>query len=369
MRIGIDARFWSQTGIGRYIREIVGELAKLDAQNDYVIFLMEDDFNSVSLPSNFKKIKTSIHWHSFSEQLILPILYLKENLNLLFVPHFNVPIFYPRKFVTTIHDLTVLRVRTGRVTTLPYPIYGVKYLAASLAHFVAIKRSQKIFTVSEFVKNDIIKTFRVESKKILLTPNSVDAKFYRRSDDEVKEVLAKYGICKPYLFYVGNGYPHKNLERLTAAFKLVISDFPALMLVLGGKKNFFYDRLERESEILVKSGRLIYPGFVADADLPALYSGAEAFVNPSLYEGFGIQTLEAFACGCKVICSNATSLPEIGGDLASYFDPNDIENMADVIKKALVEVLPDFAPRANEHATQFSWKASAQTILATLTTV
>lgn len=366
MKIGIDARFWSQTGIGRYIREIVGELAKQDAQNEYVIFLMASDFDSVTLPANFKKIKTTIHWHSFSEQLILPVLYLKEKLDLLFVPHFNVPIFYPGKFVTTIHDLTVLRVRTGRVTTLPYPVYMVKYLGAFLAHLIAVKRSQKIFTVSQFVKNDLVQTFKVNPKKIVLTPNAVDGSFYQRQDSEIATVLAKYQIQKPYLFYVGNGYPHKNLERLIKAFELVLPEFPNLTLVLGGKQNFFYDRLARESASLVSSDKLVYPGFISDSDLPALYSGAEAFVNPSLYEGFGIQTLEAFACGCRVICSNATSLPEIGGDLADYFDPRDINNMVEVIKSALVKTSPDFVTKAKAHADQFSWRSSAQTILETI---
>lgn len=366
MKIGIDARFWSQTGIGRYIREIVGELAKQDLQNEYVIFLMVSDFDSVTLPANFKKIKTTIHWHSFSEQLILPMLYLKEKLDLLFVPHFNVPIFYPGKFITTIHDLTVLRVRTGRVTTLPYPVYVVKYLGAFLAHLIAIKRSQKIFTVSQFVKNDIVQTFKVDPKKIVLTPNAVDESFYRRQVNEIEVVLQKYNIRPPYLFYVGNGYPHKNLERLIKAFETVSKDFPKLTLVLGGKKNFFYNRLEKESVSLVTSGRLVYPGFINDSDLPTLYSGAEAFVNPSLYEGFGIQTLEAFACGCKVICSNATSLPEIGGDLADYFDPRDVKNMAEIIKSALVKTSPDFLAKATNRVKQFSWRSSAQTILETM---
>jgi glycosyltransferase involved in cell wall biosynthesis len=366
MKIGIDARFWSQTGIGRYIREIVYELAKLDTRNEYVIFLMPGDFGSVSLPPNFKKIKTNIHWHSFSEQTILPVLYLKEKLDLLFVPHFNVPIFYPGKFVTTIHDLTVLRVRTGRVTTLPYPIYLVKYLGAFLAHFIASKRSQKIFTVSKFVKNDIVKTFRVDPGKIVLTPCAVDDNFNKRQDDEVKKVLLKYRIHRPYLFYVGNGYPHKNLERLVQAFGVISADFSDLTLVLGGKRNFFYDRLEKETAVLDVHARIIFPGFIEDSDLAALYSGAEAFINPSLYEGFGIQTLEAYACECKVVCSNTTSLPEIGGDLATYFDPRNINNMAEAIKSALVATHPGFAAAAGKWARQFSWRASASTILETI---
>lgn len=363
MRIGIDARFWSQTGIGRYIREIVGELAILDIQNEYVVYLTASDFNSVTLPSNFKKVRTNICWHSFSEQTILPILYLGENLDLLFVPHFNVPILYPGKFVTTIHDLTVLRVRTGRVTTLPYPFYMLKYLGAFLAHLVAIKRSQKIFTVSQFVKDDIVKTFKVNPKKVVLTPCAVGASFSRRTKNEIDVVLQKYIIKEPYLFYIGNGYPHKNLERLIKAFESVSADFPDLTLVLAGKKNFFYERLEKESMSSVVNKRLLFPGFVDEGDLPALYSGAEAFINPSLYEGFGIQTLEAFACGCKVICSNVTSLPEIGGDLADYFDPRSTESIAEVIKSNLQKTSFDFYARAADRVRQFSWRSSAQTIL------
>jgi glycosyltransferase involved in cell wall biosynthesis len=362
-KIGIDARFWSQTGIGRYIREIITELAKSDSQNEYIVYLMASDFDSVTLPPNFKKIKTNIHWHSFSEQVLLPVLYLKEKLDLLFVPHFNVPIFYPGKFVVTIHDLTVLRVRTGRVTSLPYPVYLVKYLGAFLAHLVAVKKSQKIFTVSSFVKNDLVKTFKVRSEKIVLTPCAVDASFFRRQDTEIEATLLKYRIRKPYLFYVGNGYPHKNLERLVEAFVLLAGDFPELTLVLGGKRNFFYERLEKESATSVVCDRLIFPGFIKDADLPALYSGAEAFVNPSLYEGFGIQTLEAFACGCKVVCSNATSLPEVGGDLADYFEPHSIEDMARVIKNALEKTSPDFVAKAKNHTRKFSWEVSAKSIL------
>lgn len=369
MKIGIDARFWSQTGIGRYIRNIVGELAKLDTQNEYVVFLMESDFDNVTLPSNFRKVKTNIHWHSFSEQVILPVLYLRENLGLLFVPHFNVPILYPRKFVITVHDLTVLHVRTGRITTLPYPVYLIKYLGALLVHLVAVKRSQKIFTVSQFVKDDIVKTFKVEQSKIVLTPNAADENFYRRPDGEVNAVLKKYQIQKPYLFYIGNAYPHKNLERLIKAFEIVSRDFSDLTLVLGGKKDFFYGRLERESESLIAQGRLVFPGFIDEADLPALYSGAKAFANPSLYEGFGIQTLEAFACGCRVVCSNATSLPEIGGDLASYFNPWDTKNMAEVIENVLAKTSPDFAAKALNRVKEFSWELSAQTILKTTTSL
>lgn len=355
--------------MGRYIREIVGGLAELDTKNDYVIYLMDEDFDKVDLPANFKKVKTNIRWHTLSEQLILPILYLRENLDVLVVLNFNVPIFYPKNIITTVHDLTLLRTRTGRATRLPYALYLIKYLAGCLTHYVAIKKSKKIFTVSKYVKNDIIKTFGVKSEKIVLTPNAVDASFYRRSEEEVQAVLQKYGINQPYLFYVGNACLHKNLWRLVQAFDILCQSEPDLLLVLGGKRNFDYDLLEKQITDLKCKNRIKLAGFILDSDLSAFYSGAKLYVNPSMYEGFGIQILEAYACGCPVVCSNTTSLPEIGGDLADYFNPFDVENMNEVIKIALHKESPDFATKALEHAKKYSWKSSAQAVLQTILSV
>jgi glycosyltransferase involved in cell wall biosynthesis len=366
MKIGIDARFWSQTGVGRYIREIVGELAKLDTVNDYVVYVLEEDVAKVSLPGNFKLVSTTIRWHSFGEQIVLPLLYLRERFDVLVVLNFNVPVLYPGTLVTTVHDLTLLRTRTGNATKLPFIIYTLKYIAGCLTHFMAVKRSKKVFTVSKYVKNDIVKTFRVDPAKIILTPNAVDSHFYRRAAAEVTRVLHRNAVGQPYLFYVGNACVHKNLPRLLKAFALLVTEYPELTLVLGGKIDFNYQRLQRQCVALGLQAKVKFIGYVAEDDLPCLYTGAEVYVNPSIYEGFGIQVLEAFACGCKVVCSNTTSLPEVGGALADYFDPLDPQAMADAIKKALVKHDPDFAAKATKHVAGFSWRASAQTILATI---
>lgn len=366
MKIGIDARFWSQTGVGRYIRQIVGELAELDEKNDYVVYLMAEDFDKVVLPANFRRVKTTIRWHTLAEQVVLPILYLQEKLDVLVVLNFNVPIFYPKKFITTVHDLTLLRTRTGRATRLPYALYIVKYLAGCLTHYVATKRSSKLFTVSNYVKNDIVKTFGVKPEKIVLTPNAVDENFYKRDDGEVARVLQKYGVAKPYLFYVGNACTHKNLWRLVQAFDLLSDSEPNLHLVLGGKRDFNYDNLEKKFAGLKCVQKIKLIGFVADKDLSALYSGASLYVNPSMYEGFGIQILEAYACGCKVVCSNSTSLPEVGGDLADYFDPKDVTTIASTIKSALSNDDPRFGDLARSRVKEYSWKKSAEAVLDTI---
>lgn len=366
LRVGIDARFWSQTGVGRYIRHIVGELAKLDSKNQYIVYLLNEDVQKVSLPDNFKKVGTDIKWHTLAEQISLPLRYLRDDLDVLVVLNFNIPILYPKKIVTTVHDLTLLRTRTGRATRLPYPVYILKYLAGCLTHYIAVKKSKKIFTVSNYVKNDIVKTFMVNPQKIVLTPNAVDESFYPRSAEEVAEVLAKYGINQPYLFYVGNACLHKNLWRLVQAFDVLSKTEPELTLVLGGKHDFNYDRLQSQFAGLACAKKIILPGFIDDADLPALYSGASLYINPSMYEGFGIQTLEAFACGCRVVCSNSTSLPEVGGDLADYFDPKNVDNMAEIIRKSMHKEVTDFAGRAREHVAKYSWRDSARSVYDTI---
>ena len=145
------------------------------------------------------------------------------------------------------------------------------------------------------------------------------------------------------------------------AFAKIIETYPDLFLVLGGKKEFFYERLEREVASTKIASNVIFPGFIEDADLPALYSSSLAFVTPSLYEGFGIQVLEAFACGTKVICSGVTSLPEVGGNAAFYFDPRNVE---DIVAKVCAALDTPFnQEEARNQLKKFSWEISAQNIL------
>ncbi len=366
MRIGIDCRFWGETGIGRYIRNVVFNLAEMDKGNSYILFLLSRDFDSIKLPNNFKKVKADIHWHTFTEQIFMPFIFLKENLDVLHIPQANYPILYPKKTVFTVHDLTPLRYMTGRVTTLPYVFYLVKNLGLRIALVVGLWRSKYVFTVTNYVKNDLIKTFNINPDKILITSCAVDDKFKMLVGVANSGVLKKYGITKPYLFYVGNAHPHKNLEKLVAAFEIISLKHPDSNLVLGGNKKFFYERLEKEFKQKYTSERINIPGFIDDADLPILYANAEAFVNPSLSEGFGIQVLEAYSCGTKVVCSNAGSLPEVGGDAAYYFDPTNVNNMAEVILTALDDS-SDSIKRAlgYEIVKKYDWKKTTETILNT----
>ncbi len=363
MRIGIDCRLWNQTGVGRYIRHLIKYLSKLDTTNEYILFVRSEDAGKIHVPSNFKLVEVNIKWHSVKEQVVLPFVFKKQKLDLLHVPYFNVPIFYPGKFVVTIHDLTILKFHTGRASTLIYPLYLIKRLGFRLVLHVGARRAQKIITVSDFVKKDIAKSLKVNKQKIVLTLNALSDGFEKASDNKVRDILSEYGIAQPYIFYVGNAHPHKNLERLLQAFEKVVKSNSNINLVLAGKKYYFYERLEKEwkdSEIFSK---IKFAGFVDDIDLPGLYTGASLFVNPSMFEGFGLQLLEAFSCGTKVSCSNTTSLPEVGGEACYYFNPYSTGDMAETILAALKDTSDDKKELGYKQLSKFSWEQLASKTL------
>lgn len=363
MKIGIDCRMWNETGMGRYTREIVKSLALLDQTNSYVLFFRSDVIDTIELPLNFKKVRADIYWHTFKEQLLFPLILLKENLDLLHIPTPNCPVLYPKKFVVTIHDLTILRVKTGRATTLSYPLYLLKRIGFRINLINALYRSSKVFTVSDFVKQDIVKTYKISPDKVIITKNAVDPKFKPASEQEVLNSMNKYKINSPYLFYIGNAHPHKNLERLIEVFGSISQQHPDYQLILGGKKDFFYTRLAEEVKGKPFANKINFIGFVDDVDLPSLYTGAALYINPSMYEGFGIQVLEAFACGVMVVCSNTTSLPEIGKDIAVYFDPYSVEHMTSVILNAINNPRPDLIGKGKLEVQKYSWQDTTSTIL------
>ncbi|MEI7621006.1 MAG: glycosyltransferase, partial [Candidatus Moraniibacteriota bacterium] len=214
MAIGIDARFYGSVGkgLGRYTQKLIEQLEKLDGENQYFVFLRRENFEEyVPKNKNFQKVLADYQWYSFAEQIFFPRLLSKYKLDLMHFPHFNVPILYGRKFVITIHDLILLHFPTKRASTLSPLWYSFKFLAYRLVIFLAIWRSQKVFAVSEFTKQDILEQYSIAKNKVVVTHEACEKKAQISLRDS-EQILAKYGIMKPYLLYVGNAYPHKNLE-------------------------------------------------------------------------------------------------------------------------------------------------------------
>lgn len=347
MRIGIDGRLIEETGVGRYIRNLIAELEKIDTKNSYILFLRKKQFDS--LQTRFEKRLADVPWHSITEQLVMPGIFNSAKLDLLHVPYFNVPIFYPGNIVVTIHDLTILHFDTGKASTLPWIFYKIRRIGYRIALWVGLRRARTIIAVSETTKKDIITSLGIEPSKIVVTYEGVD----------LKKSTGKPLISGKYFLYVGNAYPHKNVEVLLEAF-LKFSQGLALQnparkarpyeirLVLVGKEDYFYRRLPRSDSI-------IFFGAASETQLANLYQHAKALVFPSLMEGFGLPTVEAQSFGCPVICSDIPIFHEILGDYATYFNPNDPEDLA--------EKLNNVQKKSGTVDTRFNWKIMAKQTL------
>lgn len=395
MRIGIDARFYGPAGkgLGRYTQEIVDNVIKIaDADRfsqaekntsvsfsgeeiEFVIFLSPDNFNEFVCSSDkVRKVLLPIRWYSWQEQFIMPFLVAREKLDLIHYPHFNVPIMTPVKFVVTIHDLILTHFPTLRATTLSSLMYRFKNLAYRLVISTAVRRARRIITVSEFTKKDLIQKFTVKSEKIKVTYEGVadlatgkDRLFVAKLDKE--GVLKSYNIYgSEFLLYVGNAYPHKNLDFLLNVFKDLLITRPKLRLVLVGKEDYFYKRLHGLAAALGlwRSGDsaspVVFAGYVPDKDLETIYREALAYIFPSKYEGFGLPPLEAMAKGCPVVSSDRGSLPEILGGAAQYFNPDDRQDAFSKIQYILTneEVRKSFRQLGLEQSKKYDWQRCAR---------
>ena len=168
MRIGIDCRLYSQTGVGRYIRAILAELKNqvLDEDKEYVLFVYKHDVKHfANFPRSVKIVVTGVKWHSFAEQIVMPFLLYREKLDLVHFPYFNVPILYFKKFVVTIHDLTINKFKTGKATSLPLILYYLKLISYNVIMYLSIKRAARVITVSNSVKEEISKTYNIDEEK------------------------------------------------------------------------------------------------------------------------------------------------------------------------------------------------------------
>ncbi|MFP4514481.1 MAG: glycosyltransferase family 4 protein [Parcubacteria group bacterium] len=367
-RIGIDARFYGPIGkgLGRYTKEIVDNILRMDSENFYVIFLSPENYDLFSSEKeNVKKVLVKSRWYSFAEQIFFPWQIYKEKLDLIHFTHFNVPVLTKVNFIVTIHDLILTRFPTQKASLLPPLYYKIKYLAYKFVISMAIARAEKIIAVSEFTKKDIEKKFKVKKDKINVIYEGVsdlvlDDNVNRDSD---KKLLKDYKIGdNRYLLYVGNAYPHKNLEGLLDIFKKLKKDFPSLLLVLVGKNDYFYKRLKKHAESLELSDKdVIFADYVPDKDLASLYRNALAYVFPSLYEGFGLPPLEAMAYDCPVVSSNQASLPEILGDSVLYFDPYKNIDAYEKIKKIIKNkhLRKDLIEKGKVQIAQYHWFSSA----------
>ena len=357
MRVAIDARKLHDFGIGTYIRNLLRHVARRDQETEYVLLCRDADRARLSaLGPNFRAVDEPSPNYSIREQVHIPWVVRRERPDVYHAPHYVLPMGLGCPSVVTIHDCIHLR----------FP----QYLPGRIAHayarasmWRAANGSDRVITVSEASKRDILHYFDVPPGKIEVIYNAIDERFGRDPDqDAVERVRQRYQLDHAFVLYVGNIKPHKNLVRLIEAFARVRqrSPGPLTLLIIGDEiSKLPVLRRAVHNHKLHKHVRFL--GFLPDDMLAALYRLASVFVFPSLYEGFGLPPLEAMASGTPVITSNVSSLAEVAGDAAMLVDPYDVGAIADGIRRVLTE--PALAARLRERglrrAREFSWDEAA----------
>jgi len=336
LRIGIDARFLgseSSAGIGVYVEELVSNLLAIDQEDTF--FLFTDNRGKRFFPfyaPNLVHLPLSCPHYSWREQFYFPFKIMSQKLDLMHYTSFNAPvIIHPQaKSLVTVHDLT-LSFFPGRTRRSLF--YKTVY------QFVlrrSVNLADQLVVDSEYSKKDLIHRLKVSPSKIKVIYLAADTRFKllkgKKDKQKVEALKDRLGITRPYLLYVGQWREHKNLPRLVQALGSLVRHFNFnIQLVLGGKKDVKAIQLFETIRKLELQDRVIMPGYVSDDDLPYLYNGAELFVFPSLYEGFGLPPLEAMACGVPVAAAKSSSLPEVLDGGAVFFDPLKVDNMVEVL--------------------------------------
>lgn len=354
MKIVIDAREYS-TSTGRYVQKLLHYLMQTKSEHRFVVLLKPGDMDKFRPTSDrFEAFRCDYKEFTFGEQLGF-----KKQLDGLGADlvHFGMtqqPVRYKGKTVTTIHDLTTLRFYNPDKNKL---VFGVKQKVYAEVIKRAAKKSSVVITPSNFVKDDLVKFSGISPDKVVVTYESADA------ITEAPTPLPDLQNSK-FIMYVGRPTPHKNLERLIDAFSSLRAKHPDLRLVLVGKKDANYSRIEAGVKKRGIDG-VVFTGFTSEGQLRWLYENTQAYVFPSLSEGFGLPGLEAMVHGAPVVSSNATCLPEIYGEAAKYFDPLNVDTMADVINSVLTDEKLRNTLIKNGHvqAKKYSWKRMAEQTL------
>jgi glycosyltransferase involved in cell wall biosynthesis len=370
MKIFIEGSsvYQKRTGVGQYTKRIFENLIFIDKKNKYTLFAFL--FAKKEPRAPIESPNLSYKYIKFMPGKIYNKL-LKNNIKL------NIDILLNRKpdliiFPNFVAWPTSKKTRVWSIiydaSYLEHPEYSDKKNRDYLIKFVGktVERSEKIITISENAKKEIENHYPSSKNKIEIISPAVDHKEYFPKDKtEITTVIKKYGIDKNYILYTGTLEPRKNIVGILNAYNKLTEKLKGeYQLVLAGGKGWLDDEIEEKLEEL-KELNIIRTGYVADEDLPALYSGASVFVYPSFYEGFGMPPLEAMACGTPVITSNNSSLPEVVGNAGIMIDANDTSALAKNIEKVLIsqKMQSEMSKKGLKQAKKFSWEKSAKKML------
>lgn len=351
MKIAIDiSQIIYGTGVSVYTRNLVSHLVKLYPHDDFILFggslrrrhELSVFANRLKTTSKFYLLPPKLIdllWNSFH---ILPVEKLIGEVDIVHTSDWAEP---PSRLpkVTTVHDLIPFK--------YPHTTEGGIRVAHKKRLAWVSKESSLILAVSQSTKVDLMDILKIDEERIVVTPEGVESLYKPQPPALVGNVKRKYGLTGDFLFSLSTLEPRKNQKRLIEAYRIVREHFPELQLVIGGRTGW--------GEKLTPIEGVIMPGYVPDADLPALYSGCLAYVLPSLYEGFSLSHLHAMACGAAVVGSHLSSMPEVIGQAGVLVDPVSVADIA----KGIIRAVKDRAvlgPKATKRAKLFSWEETAK---------
>ncbi|HLZ57505.1 MAG TPA: glycosyltransferase family 1 protein [Ktedonosporobacter sp.] len=374
MKIGINAQFFQYpaTGSGQYMIHLLNALAEIDTHNEYVLLgsqpVEEGRTSATSFPYHvspvpgFAKNNQNIA-KLFWEQLTGPAAARNAGVDIFHVPYFAPPLLPRTPTVVTIHDVIPLRLPAYQPDAR---VKAYMNLVARASH-----RATMIITVSQHAKQDIVDALKLPAERIRVIYQAASEECRPITDPaKLAAMRARYGLGERYIFYLGGLDQRKNVPQLVRAFAHLqkqIGD-PNLQLFISGnpdkQKGPLFPDPRPLGVDLGMDGQIVYR-FVEDEDKPAVYSGASLFVFPSLYEGFGLDPLEAMSCGAPVVCSNRTSLPEVVGDAALTVDPEDTRALVQAMRNVLTDsaLEADLRARSLQQAAKFSWRKTAEETL------
>jgi glycosyltransferase involved in cell wall biosynthesis len=358
MKICIDARKISDSGIGTYLQNLLRRFHAMDNTNEYFLLFPPSEIENFDYtnPKFHKRINRSPKY-SVWEHLSIPLALHSVNADIFHSPHYVTPWIKTKPTVVTIHDLIHLRFPQFLPSRAAY-----WYARAVLAR--SVHTADIVITVSEGSKRDLLELLKVQEKKIRVIYNGVDETFRKAAPECFILLEQQFGLREGYMLYVGNFKAHKNLLRLLHAFAQINSNL-CPYLVLAGESLEKYKRLRDAIQDLGLAQRVLAVGKVTSEQLNLLYSFAALLVFPSLYEGFGLPPLEAMRCEVPVVASNSSCLPEILGDAALYFDPYSVDDMTDKLNLVLQEagLRRELISKGKERSHFFPWEAAAQKTL------
>lgn len=367
MKILFDARLYGleNAGIGRYVMNLVNELARIDHKNEYILLLRKKYFNELNYPSNFTKVLADFRHYSLLEQIKLPLIISKYQPDVTHFPHFNVPVSFRGNYVVTIHDVLMHKRWGDGDTTLPAPLYFLKRLGYWRVFTAAVKQSKFIIVPSENIKKEIGDLYPGEQKKLAVIYEGIPA-VKTKNDENSKDILNEYKLDKPYFIYTGNIYPHKNIERAIRAIKL-LNQHSLIYFAIVSSRGIFTERLERLVAKYDAKRYIKLLGFVPDEKLWVLYKNSLGFVYPSLSEGFGLPGLEAISAGTIALISKIPVFEEVYKNYALFFDPMSVESifysLQDAVKMKKSERI-EMIKSGQNFIKKYSWENMAKETLA-----